>query len=304
MGVFPWDLLHNWKVDPGSALALSFLGLIYAWAWRRLRRRGARLATGGRLILFAAGLSALAVAFLSPLAALQQEYLLARSLQQVLVGLLAPPLLWLGCPFHTIALGLPAPGRRLLVKGLKKRTLAGRLVRGATHPLAAWMFAFSLFLLWHEPAIADWLLARPDAYVLGLWCVWLAYMLFWWHPLGTGPRLRRPMAPGVGFFYIVVGGEAPNMVTGVTLAFRRTPAYSYYADRLGGPGLTEMQDQMISGGIIWFLGSIVYVGFAFALLGRVFRNFRPPIPPPISWDASERTIAPGLEHRVAGQNME
>ena len=70
------------------------------------------------------------------------------------------------------------------------------------------------------------------------------------------------------------------MVTGVTLAFRQTPAYSYYDGRLPVPGLTTMQDQMVSGGMIWFLGSIVYVGIAVALLGRVFRNFESPRPPP------------------------
>jgi len=202
------------------------------------------------------GTAALALAFHSPLVALQRELLIGRAGQQILIGLLAPPLLWLACPAHVILRGLPAPARRWIAGRLKKSTWSGLLVRRLTHPLIVWLLAFSVFLLWHEP--------------------------------------------GIAFLYGIIGGEVPNMVTGVTLAFRNTPAYSYYADRLPVSELTTIQDQMVSGGIIWFLGSIIYVGVAVGLLGRVFRNFEAPRPQPITWEATERTIAPGLEHRVLG----
>ena len=296
-------LMTDWTFYPDSAAALPLLALPYLWGWLRLRRKRAPLATVGRLFSFAAGVSALGLAFLSPLVALQQELLMGRAAQQILIGLLAPPLLWLACPAHVVLRGLPVSVRRWVVRRLKESTLSGRLIRGATHPLVVWMFAFSVFLLWHEPGIANWLLAHPAVYRLSLWGVWITYMLFWWHPLGTGPRLRPAMAPVIGFLYVIIGGEVPNMVTGVTLAFRQTPAYDYYAGRLAVPGLTVIQDQMISGGMIWFLGSVIYVGVAVAILARVFRNFEAPQPPPISWDATERTIAPGLEHRVLGQRL-
>lgn len=294
------SLLTNWEFYPGSTAALILLFLPYLWAWRRLRRVGAPLASLGRLISFVAGTLLLALAFLSPLVALQQELLIGRAAQQILIGLLAPPLLWLACPAHVILRGLPAPARRWITGQLKDSTLFGRSIRSATHPLLVWLLAFSVFLLWHEPGIANRLLANPSAYRFSLWGVWFTYMLFWWYPIGTGPRLRSAMHPGIAFLYVIIGGEVPNMVTGVTLAFRQTPAYSYYATRVPVDGLTTLQDQMISGGLIWFLGSIVYVAIAVALLGRVFRNFEAPKPPPISWDATKRTIAPGLEHRVLG----
>ena len=296
------DMMRDWTFHPGSTAALLVTGALYVRGWLRLRRNRVQLATVGRLLSFVVAGLALAIAFLSPLVALQQEWLIGRVSQQILVGLLAPPILWLACPVHVILHGLPASARRWTVRKLRASTVTGRLIRKATHPLVVWMFAFSVFLLWHEPEIANWLLARPLAYRVSLWGVWLTYMLFWWHPLGTGPRLRPAMPAGVGFLYIIVGGEVPNMATGVILAFRETPAYAYYAGQLAVPGLTVMQDQMISGGMIWFLGSLVYVSVAVALLGRVFRNFEAPIPPPISWDATERTIAPGLEHRVLGQS--
>ena len=295
------ELLTDWEFYPVSAAAILIIFLPYTWGWLRLRRTRAPLATIARLISFVTGIFALGLAIHSPLVALQQELLIGRAAQQILIGLLAPPLLWLACPVHVILRGLPASARRWTVGKLRDSTTSGRLIRSATHPLAVWMIAFSAFLLWHEPSIANWLLFHPTVYRLSLWGVWITYMLFWWYPLGTGPRLRSAMHPAISFLYVIIGGEVPNMVTGVTLAFRQTPAYSYYAGRLPVPGFTTMQDQMVSGGMIWFLGSIVYVGIAVALLGRVFRNFESPRPPPISWEATERTIAPGLEHRVIGQ---
>ncbi len=295
------ELLTDWEFYPVSAAVLLIIFLPYTWGWLRLRRTRAPLATIARLISFVAGIFALGLALHSPLVALQRELLIGRAAQQILIGLLAPPLLWLACPVHVILRGLPASARRWTVGKLRDSTISGRFIRSATHPLVVWMIAFCVFLLWHDPGIANWLLYHPTAYRLSLWGVWITYMLFWWYPLGTGPRLRSAMHPAIAFLYVIIGGEVPNMVTGVTLAFRQTPAYSYYAGRLPVPEFTTMQDQMVSGGMIWFLGSIVYVGIAVALLGRVFRNFESPRPPPISWEATERTIAPGLEHRVIGQ---
>ncbi len=295
------ELLTAWKFYPVSAAVILSLFLPYMWGWLRMRRTAAPLATTARLISYVAGIFALALALHSPLVVLQQELLIGRAAQLILIGLLAPPLLWLACPAHVILRGLPASSRRMVVGKLKYSTPSGRLIRKLTHPLVIWLLAFSVFLLWHEPAIANWLLAHPAVYRLSLWGVWITYMLFWWHPLGTGPRLRSAMHPAIAFLFVIIGGEVPNMVTGVTLAFRQTPAYTYYDGRLPVPGLTTLQDQMVSGGMIWFLGSIVYVGVAVAILGRVFRNFESPRPPPISWDATERTIAPGLEHRVIGR---
>lgn len=292
------NLLNDWSFHPVSSLILLALAGLYLRGWLGMRRAGLPLASAGRLVSFGLGLLALAVAFLSPLVALRQELLLGRAGQQLLIGLLAPPLLWLACPVHVIARGLPFPLRWRGMRLLRAENPAGWLLRKATKPMAVWLLAFSVFLIWHEPQVANWLLARPILYGAGLWGLWMTYMLFWWHPLGTGPRLHPAMPAGVGFFYVILGGEVPNMATGVILAFRKTPAYAFYADQSVVPGLSVMQDQMISGGMIWFLGSVIYVTVAIALLSRVFRNFQAQPPPPISWDATERTIAPGLEHRV------
>ena len=80
----------------------------------------------------------------------------------MLIGLLAPPLLWLACPAHVILRGLPPSARRWIVGKLKKSTWSGILIRRLTQPLLIWLLAFSVFLLWHEPVFANWLLGVSD----------------------------------------------------------------------------------------------------------------------------------------------
>ena len=106
------ELLTAWEFYPVSAAVMLTLFLPYVWGWLRMRRTRAQLATTARLISFVAGISALGLALHSPLVALQQELLIGRAAQQILVGLLAPPLLWLACPAHVILRGLPASSRR------------------------------------------------------------------------------------------------------------------------------------------------------------------------------------------------
>jgi hypothetical protein len=68
-------------------------------------------------------------------------------------------------------------------------------------------------------------------------------------------------------------------------------------------GFSSMQDQMASGGMIWLFGSLSYVTAAIMVLARGFQPGDGPPRLPIHWEASERSIAPGLEHRVIPEHL-
>jgi hypothetical protein len=102
-------------------------------------------------------------------------------------------------------------------------------------------------------------------------------------------------------FGYVVGVEIPNMATGMTIAYAGTPFYGYYAavDTLAASGLSNIEDQMLSGGLIWFTGSFVFFSSAVLVVNRLFRRHKGDSPQPFpDWDSDERMIAPGLEHRL------
>jgi len=160
---------------------------------------------------------------------------------------------------------------------------------------------FGSFLVWADPGFLQWSVASDLYYSLSLWLFFFVYLLFWMHVVPSGPRLHRAIHPGIGFLYVLFGGEVPNMVTGVTLAFRETLSYPIYAGGGTSVALAPLLDQTLSGCLIWVVGSVIYISICLSILGRVFRNEDVPLPMPIDWQATERTIAPGLEHRVSSR---
>ncbi len=293
----------GWPWRPLTLLVVLGVAVLYALGWSQMRRAQPGLATPARLGSFAAGLGAVTLAMLSPLYPLQTELLAARVAQQILLGIIAPPLLWLGCPFHLIVWGLPAAVRRQVTRGVVRPGTRRQWVRLLTRPALIWLGTVSVFLIWHDPQTVGWLMHSAWIYGVALWIFFLTYLLFWWHLLGTGPRLHRALPAGMAFVYVILGGEVPNMVTGITLAFQSSPIYAGYASQWPMIALSPIQDQMISGGMIWLTGSFAYISTAIVLLSRLFRAGDHPPRLPLHWDATERTIAPGLEHRVLPKSM-
>ena len=291
-------LLTHWSLPPLTGLVLLGIGLLYGRGWLRIRSHTTISLARVRLIAFALGWLLMVIAFCSPLFALRTELLLARTLQQILLGLLAAPLLWLGAPAQTIRWGLPRRLRRYCTKFLRPDSRTGQGLRAVTRPAPVWLATVASFLIWADPLFVEWSIADDLRYSASLWCFWFVYLLFWMHVVKTGPRLHRMVQPGMGFFYVLVGGEIPNMVTGATLAFRESLLYPFYAGGSSTVALSPLLDQSISGCLMWVVGTVIYVSICLAILSQVFRNEDAPLPMPLDWQATERTIAPGLEHRV------
>ncbi len=293
----PELLLGGWAWKPVTYLVLAALSVLYMRGWRRLHRIDPQLATVGRLLAFGLGTAALLTATASPVFGLRAEFLAARAAQQVLLGMIAPPLLWLACPFHMLARGLPARWRRGLTHQLLRPTSTRRVVTFLTQPLLTWLYMMTAFLTWHDPGFAAWTLRSGWMYSLVMWLFFGAYFLFWWHLIDTAPRLHPTMSVWVAFAYLVLGAEIPNMLAGVSIAFTPSPIYRHFGSVQDG--LLGVNDQIASGGIIWVTGSIVYISSAILIVNRLFRREEMP-PPRLPFDrfATDRTIAPGLERRV------
>lgn len=291
--------LTDWSLPPLTGLVLLSIGLLYGRGWRRMRIHTAVARARIRLFAFALGWLLMVVAFCSPLFALRTELLLARTIQQILLGLLAAPLLWLGAPVQTIRWGLPGRWRRRFTRLLRPDSDTGRGLRVVTRPAFIWLVTVASFLIWADPLFVGWSIAGDLRYSASLWSLWLVYTLFWMHVVKTGPRLHKTLPAGTGFFYVLLGGEIPNMITGATTAFRENLLYPFYAAGSSTVPLSPLLDQSISGGLLWVVGTAIYVSICLAILSQVFRNEDAPTPLPLEWDASERSIAPGLEHRVS-----
>jgi putative membrane protein len=279
---------------------------LYLAGWRRLHRASPGLAHAGRLLAFGAVLAALSLALVWPLPGWSSYLLTMRSAQKVLVALIAPAFFWLACPLHTMAWGLGSPVRRRLVRVRHASGWGARAVRAITQPLVTWFVFVSAFLFWHDPQTVAYLAGDTWAHDAAPWVLLGAALLFWGHVAGTGLRLRTPFPTWLLIVYLL-GVEIPNMVAGVTIAFADHPLYPYYARIHARYGerllLDAATDQMIGGAIIWVFGSLFYVTSIVLVVHRLFREEGSTAPQPLpGWDAHEKLIAPGLEHR-ARQNL-
>ncbi|MEZ4708639.1 MAG: cytochrome c oxidase assembly protein [Caldilineaceae bacterium] len=279
--------------------------LLYARGWRKLGVAFPSLATRGRLAAFIFGIILLTLALVAPLMDLSQRYLFARALQKVFLSMLAPCMLWLSCPIHTIVWGLPTHWRRRMAKPLFIDRRLRDLLRPLTQPGLSWLFFVMTFCIWHEPRYLTWTMQTAPAHYFSVLWLFGAALLYWSHILYTGLRTHARLSGWFVFVYLL-GVEIPNMFVGVSMAFSSFPLYEYYVQiqsaqsRTGDALQYVMQDQMLSGGLIWVIGSMVYISTIVLVFNRLFK-LEKTLPPMLSPDreADERWIAPGLEYRVA-----
>jgi cytochrome c oxidase assembly factor CtaG len=96
--------------------------------------------------------------------------------------------------------------------------------------------------------------------------------------------------------------EIINMVTGVSTAFSGVVFYDHYAavHRLAdAPTFSALDDQALAGAVLWVGGSFIYISSIILVLNRLFEKHGSSTPEAFpDWDADERMIMPGLEHRV------
>lgn len=286
----------------GVGIVLIGVTLLYLRGWMRLHRRGATFANWPRLVIFFFAVLLTAAVFLSPLNWLNQEYLFIRVAQYVFLCLFAVPAFFLSCTFDIAVWGLSAPTRRAISRWVRSRSPLRRTVHRATRPWLAIMLFIALFVTWYDVRVASWLLSNALVHTTSLLLLGLAAMLVWWHLIGTGPRLHSELSPWLGAIALLFI-ELASMSVAVPIAFSTNPIYPHYITTLAASGrllpLSIADDQALGGGLLWVGGSAVFLSSIVLILNRLFDRHDGNIPIALpDWDADERMIMPGLEHRV------
>jgi cytochrome c oxidase assembly factor CtaG len=290
----PWD----WRLE--ILVVLIGLGTLYTVGWRRVRRRSVvgKLATKARLAAYWGGLFFLALSLMSPIDYLGGQLFFMHMLQHLLSIMLAAPLLWLAEPFPIMLWALP-PGLRRRVAALFMRdALFRRGLAAATRPLMAWLIFITVYLGWHDATAYNAALRIPWVHDLQHLTFFAAAMLYWWPVVGAAPHIHGRF-PGWARMIFLIGTVPPNMLVGVSIAFASEVIYTYYLSIPPVWGFTPLQDQALSGAIMWIPGSMMFILAALIILFNMFRKQdRPMANQAQPWDSDESMIAPGLEHRV------
>ena len=160
------------------------------------------------------------------------------------------------------------------------------------------MLYVAAIVIWHDVAVVNWTMADQSRHYLTLGLIFGAALLYWVHIVGTGFHLQRAL-PGWVLFVYAVGVEIPNMTAGITIAYSSVPLYAHYMAAHAQPGSLMIEDQIMAGGLVWFMGSIVFFFSAVMIVNRLFVRHGSNTPEHFpDWDSDERMIAPGLEHRL------
>jgi cytochrome c oxidase assembly factor CtaG len=124
--------------------------------------------------------------------------------------------------------------------------------------------------------------------------MFFAGMLFWWTVIGAGPRLHKNLSRPAKIVFIIAV-IPPNMALGVVLAFSPVPIYTYYSDMPRLWGMSVLDDQRLSGIIMWIPGSMMYFLAALSIIFLILSGEgRKPSSASQPWFNDEALAAPGL----------
>ncbi len=295
--------LSSWSWRPEVILPLITLGALFLVGWGRLRRRGRgtdRRSLGAvwRPVSYIAGLLVIALALLSPFDTLVQQLFFTHMIQHLLLIMIAPPLLLLPNPMPFLLWGLPARlrlGAGAVINSLiHRQSLVGRGLRWLTLPVVIWFLYIVLIIGWHDPSLYNAALRYERVHDLEHLTMFAAGMLFWWTVTGAGPRLHKNLSrvAKIAFILAVI---PPNMALGIVLAFSPQPIYAFYSDMPRLWGISALDDQRISGIIMWIPGNMMHFMAALAIIFMILSGEgRKPAAREADWSDAEALAAPGI----------
>ena len=247
------DVLFAWSPDHVviAFLVASVAG--YAWAVRRVNRaHPASRVPRRRTAFFAVGMTAIAIALISPVERYEGSLFSVHMVQHLILQLVAAPALLLSAPV-TLALRASTPSvrRRLLA------VLNSRAVHVVSFPLLAWVLFAGVNWFWHFSPLYDQALESAPLHHLQHATFLGAALLFWTPVIALDPTRWRIPHP-VRLLYLFVAMPQSSFL-GLAIYSTRNVLFDHYAtnDRAWGP--TPLEDQQLAGVLMWVGGDAVFL---------------------------------------------
>jgi len=242
---FDW----SWHPHPDAWLLSVGLAAIYLFAVRRRERAIADpfeiAATRRQKGFFLSGCLVLLISAEWPIHDLAEGYLYSvHMIQHMALTLLMAPLFLLGMPAWMVRALLPG---RLM-----------RLARIFTRPLPALLFANSVLVLTHWPALVGVSIGNEPVHLSLHVLITFSGLVMWMpvlSPLLELPKLSKPAACGYLFLQSLVPTVPASFLT-----FGSHPLYPVYEAFPHPFGMTTLADQQTAGLIMKILGGIVLWG--------------------------------------------
>jgi putative membrane protein len=250
-----------WTWAPTGTTAIALAVLLYGRGLMTLWRR-AGVGRGipiWRACSYAAGLMALVVALLSPIAYLSESLQSAHMVQHMILLLVATPLLVVGTPLFVMLWALPARWRQRVAQWWHGARRWQATWEALSQPLIVWaLYAVTLWV-WHVPRFYEAALQNSYVHDLQHLGFLLTSGLLWWLLLNPMGRLRLDRGAGVLYLFTT---SLHATALGVFLTLSPTAWYDYYIQTAARWNLTALEDQQIAGAIMWMPACVVYLVIA------------------------------------------
>jgi len=221
----------------------------------------------GRLWLAMAGMLAVVVSLVPPVATLASQYVFVESAQFVLFAIVAPALIVLGAPWRLLRLsrageGGPA-GEGQAGAGPFDRLAAGRQQHRSFLRAAGFLlWFFGTCLVWRLPPVVD-ALARHPALVAAELVTLLAAGTGLWLELVASPPLE-PRLPNPQRAAIAALAMWSTWAVAYALGFANHAVFHGYD--AAGNGLSAVADQQITVGLVWAVSAFCFVPVVFVTM--------------------------------------
>jgi putative membrane protein len=289
-------ILLSWAWRPEIILSLGLAAVVHLTGRWRLKRRGSsKVVKPWRSLVYLSGLAVLWIALMSPIDVLSSQFFFMHMVQHLLLVMIAPPLLLIGDPMPIMIWGLPSSLRLEIGRWLRPTSRFRQTVRSLTTPGVVWFLFVATLVGWHDPRLYGLALKNELVHDLEHLTFFGTAVLFWWHVIGSAPHIHKRLSPGVRIGY-ALSVVPPTALTGIAIAFASEPIYEYYLTVPRPGGMNVMQDQMLSGVIMWIPGSMMYIIAALVLVAQILRTEGSKEPLPESEPAATEAMrASGFE---------
>jgi putative membrane protein len=265
---------HGISDNPRVWIGLALFALLYAIGVARLWRHAGRAAGISRrqLWAFAAGMLALIVALLSPLAGRAEELASAHMIQHMLIMLVAAPLVVLGRPLLAAIWAAPVSARRQITAALQRARSWRSPWYYLAQPAAACVLFAATLWLWHLPRFYQAALDDEIVHDFQHLGFFATSGLFW--AVLFDPMLRLRLNRGLAVLYLFATSLHATLL-GVLMALAPSVWYPSYAAGSAHSRLSPLEDQALAGFLMWMPGCMVYSIAAAVLFGLWLRDPRP-----------------------------
>lgn len=265
-------IVSHWSANVAVLAVCLVVAVMHLAGLRGLaadaRRGGAARPPGvtREVIAFYFGLLAVLLAMVSPIGYWSGTFIWVRVLQDILLGVVAPPLIVLGAPWLVLRRGLGwagIAGGRQPVAGAAARPVPPRWL---SWPVGVTALFTVVWCGWYYPPLYDAGVHHPVVLAAQAVTTLGVGVLFWLQLIGS-----RPFTPLFGPLYrvmLIAATVVTSTILGMVLGFGAGVIYPTYRGVGSHHLLTVTADQQLGGAELWVLVLLPYVIAGVALLNR------------------------------------